>query len=68
MEISLTRSMPANLLEQAQIAKLAWEADAASAETRVRILHGGDEWSEEAVQTEIERIKATAEERSARHE
>ncbi len=67
VEISLTRSMPANLLEQAQIAKLAREADAASAETRVRILHGGDEWSEEAVQTETERIETAAEERDARH-
>ena len=54
VEIAMTRAMPANLLEQAQIAQLA--EGAASTETRVRILHGGDEWSEDAVREEVERI------------
>ena len=56
MKIALSRAMPANLLEQAQIAQLA--AGAASVETRVRMLHGGEEWSEEAVAREVERIAA----------
>ena len=56
VKIALSRAMPANLLEQAQIARLAEAAGAASAETRVRILHGGDEWSEDAVAREVERI------------
>ena len=60
VEIALTRSMPANLLEQAQIAKLAAEAGAASVETRVRMLHAGEEWSDEAVRGEAERIVAEA--------
>ena len=56
VRISLSRAMPANLLEQAQIAKLA--ENAASVETRVRILHQGDEWSEDDVRKEVERIGA----------
>ena len=55
VEISLSRAMPANMLEQAQIVKMA--EGAASTETRVRILHDGDEWSEEAVQEEVKRIE-----------
>ena len=58
VRIALTRAMPANQLEQAQIAQLAEAAGAACAETRVRILHEGDEWSEDAVRREVERIEA----------
>lgn len=57
VKIALTRAMPANLLEQAQIAQLAASAGAASTETRVRFLHDADEWSEDAVREEAERIR-----------
>ncbi len=57
VEIGLTRAMPANLLEQAQIAKLARESEAASAETRVRLLHGDGEWTEQEVSAEAKRIQ-----------
>ena len=56
VEITLSRAMPANMLEQAQIARMA--EGSASTETRVRILHEGGEWSEEAVKKELERIEA----------
>ena len=57
VKIALTRAMPANLLEQAQIAQMAASAGAASTETRVRFLHDADEWSEDAVREEAERIR-----------
>ena len=57
VKIALTRAMPANLLEQAQIAQLAASAGAASTETRVRFLHDADEWSEDAVREEADRIR-----------
>ena len=61
VKITLTRAMPANLLEQAQIAQLAQSAGAACAETRVRILHSGEEWSEDAVREEVRKIRTDME-------
>ena len=57
VKIEMARAMPANLLEQAQIANMAESAGAASIEQRVRILHDGQEWTENDIQKEVARIR-----------
>lgn len=55
IEISMPRSMPANVLEMAQIASTLKTAGAASVETLVRTVH--DDWANDAVETETEAIR-----------
>lgn len=56
VRIEMTRALPANMLELAQVAQIAETAGAASAETRVRMLHAADNWTEQQVQEEVRRI------------
>ena len=56
IKITFAHAMPANRAENAQVAKLAREAGAASVETAVRLLHAGDEWSEADIAREVGRI------------
>lgn len=56
VKITMTRAMPANLIENAQMAQYAESAGAASVETKVRMLHAADNWTEEQVLAEVERI------------
>lgn len=56
IKITFTNALPANELEQAQIAQLAHAAGAASREERIRILHKGDDWTEDDVAKESQRI------------
>ena len=55
IEISMPRSMPANVLEMAQIASTLKTAGAASVETLVRTVH--DDWANDAVEAETETIR-----------
>ena len=55
--ITFTHALPANMAENAQIARDAMSAGAASTETAVRILHHGDGWSDADVAEEVERIQ-----------
>ena len=57
VNIALSRSMPANTLEQAQIAQYAKAADAASARERVAILHRGEGWTDDQIDADAERIR-----------
>ena len=57
VNITLSRSMPANTLEQAQIAQYAKAADAASVRERVAILHRGDGWTDDQIDADAERIR-----------
>ena len=56
--ITFSHALPANLGENAQTARDAMNAGAASIETAVRLLHNGDGWTEDDVQREVERIQA----------
>jgi SPP1 family phage portal protein len=56
IRITFAHAMPANRAENAQVARLAREAGAASVETAVRLLHAGDEWSEADIAREVGRI------------
>ena len=56
--ISFNHALPANLGENAQTARDAMNAGAASVETAVRLLHNGDGWTEDDVRREVERIQA----------
>lgn len=56
--ITMTRSMPANLVENAQMAQYADAAGAASTETKVRLLHAADGWTDDMVRDEVEKINA----------
>lgn len=67
INITFTHALPANLSENAQIARDAMDAGAASVETAVRMLHYGDGWSDEDVDAEVERIQA-AKDREAQSE
>ena len=58
VRIAFTRAMPANMLEQAQIARTASAAGAASLETLVEILHEGGEWSAAEVDREAASIRS----------
>ena len=60
INITFTRALPANLTENAQIVRDAVSANAVSAETAVRMLHQGENWSDDEVADEVERIKAQA--------
>ncbi len=57
VNITLSRSMPANTLEQAQIAQYAKAADAASVRERVAILHRGEGWTDDQIDADAERIR-----------
>ena len=57
VKITMTRALPANALEYAQLAQTAEAAGAASTETKVRMLHASDNWSDDMVQAEVDRIK-----------
>ena len=60
VKITMTRALPANNLEYAQLAQTADAAGAASTETKVRMLHAADNWTDEMVQAEVERIQGDA--------
>ena len=60
VKITMTRALPANNLEYAQLAQTADAAGAASTETKVRMLHAADNWTDEMVQAEVERIRGDA--------
>jgi SPP1 family phage portal protein len=57
VKITMTRAMPANLVENAQMAQYAEAAGAASTETKVRMLHAADGWTDEMVRDEVDKIK-----------
>lgn len=56
IKIKFTRALPVNRLEQAQYIQAADAAGAMSTETKVAALHEGEEWSEEDVLSEAEKI------------
>ena len=56
VRVTFTHAMPANQRENAEVARMALEANAASVETAVRMLHAGDEWTEDDVAREVARI------------
>lgn len=56
VKITLSRSLPANTLEIAQTVQTADAANAASLETRVRMLHREDGWTDDMIQSEVDRI------------
>lgn len=58
VRISFTHALPVNLLENAEIACRAVDAGAASLGTAVRLLHAGDEWTDDDVEKEIAAIRA----------
>lgn len=61
--ITFTHALPVNMTENAQVARDAVNAGAASVETAVRMLHHGDGWTDDDVAAEVERIQtAQAEE------
>ena len=59
IEITMTRSMPSNLQETAQIAQTIKAAGAGSTEMLVKLLHS--DWSQEAVDGEVEKIDSESE-------
>lgn len=56
IKIKFTRALPVNKLEQAQYVQSADAAGAMSTETKVAALHEGEDWSEDDVLAEAERI------------
>ena len=64
VKITMTRAMPANALEYAELAQMAEAAGAASLETKVRILHSADAWTDDMVDAEVERIKSDTADRT----
>lgn len=56
VKIKFTRALPVNKLEQAQYVQSADAAGAMSTETKVAALHEGEDWSEDDVLAEAERI------------
>lgn len=60
INITFARALPANLTENAQIVRDAVGANAVSAETAVRMLHQGENWSDDEVADEVERIRTQA--------
>ena len=57
VKIDFTHALPVNLDENAQTAGRAVETGIASTETGVRILHNGENWTDEDVQAEVGRIQ-----------
>lgn len=57
IKITFTHALPANLQENAQIVQLAMASGAASLETAVKMLHSGDEWTNDDIDKEIKAIK-----------
>ena len=57
VSIRMTRSLPANLTELAENIRVARSCGAMSAETAVRALHQAEDWSEQQVTAEVERLK-----------
>ena len=57
VRIELSRSLPANLTEIAENIRVADDAGAVSTETKVRMFHAGDDWTEQDIQDEIDRIQ-----------
>ena len=57
VKITFERSLPANLSEIAQILRDAKGADAVSTQSAVKMLHAGDEWTEEEVKSEVDAIR-----------
>lgn len=58
IQITFTRALPANQLEQAQIAQTAAAAGAASTEMLVKTLHAGENWNDDKVNAEVKKIMA----------
>lgn len=58
--ITMTRSLPQNLVENAQLVQYADAAGAASTEEKVRMLHSADGWNDEQVLAEVEKINSAS--------
>lgn len=58
VKITFTRALPANQTENAQIAQTSRAAGVMSVETGVKLVHSGDEWSDDDVAEEVAAIKA----------
>lgn len=56
VRITLTRALPANLLELAEIVQTAHNAQAASLKTRVAMLHQADGWTNEQIEEEAKQL------------
>lgn len=56
VKITFSRSLPQNLVEQAQIVQMASGAGAASTQTLVEMLHKNDDWTQAQTGEEVERI------------
>lgn len=61
VDIQMSRALPANELENAQIVQQLRAASASSTDTLVRILHS--DWSEDAVEAEVRRIEGESDAR-----
>lgn len=57
IKIKFTRALPVNKLEQAQYIQAADAAGAMSTETKVAALHEGEDWSEDDVLEEAEKVR-----------
>ena len=66
ISIAFTHALPANMAENAQIARDALSAGAASVETAVKMLHHGEGWRDSDVQEEVERIQTAQAEEARR--
>lgn len=58
VKITFTRALPANQTENAQIAETSRSAGVMSIKAGVKLVHSGDEWSEDDIANEVEAIKA----------
>lgn len=56
VRITLTRALPANLLELAEVVQTAHNAQAASLRTRVAMLHQADGWTNEQIEEEAKQL------------
>ena len=57
INITFSHTLPVNMDENAQTAGRAVDSGIASTETGVRILHTGEDWTEENIAEEVERIR-----------
>jgi SPP1 family phage portal protein len=58
INITFTHALPVNLTENAQIVRDAAGANAVSVEMAVKMLHHGENWTDDDVKQEVERIQA----------
>ena len=58
VKITFTHALPVDLKENAQTVQTAMTARAVSTKTAVTMLHDGEDWSEDDIDKEVERIQA----------